>query len=104
MSQWSPTVSNKGCDGVEMGEIRAAIWVRVSSAPQYTENQLPDLYALAQRRRMKVVEVYELHESAWYGAHKKVLSQVYQDARRHTVGLGVGPPQSGGHICDPGNC
>jgi hypothetical protein len=30
-----------------MGEIRAAIWVRVSSAPQFTENQLPDLYALA---------------------------------------------------------
>ena len=64
-----------------MGEIRAAIWVRVSSAPQHTENQLPDLYALAQRRGMKVVEVYELHESAWRGAHKKVLSQVYQDAR-----------------------
>ena len=64
-----------------MSEIRAAIWVRVSSGLQYTENQLPDLYALAERRGMNVVEIYELHESAWRGAHQKVLSQVYQDAR-----------------------
>ena len=63
-----------------MSEIRAAVWVRVSSGHQFTENQLPDLNALAERRGMRVVKVYELHESAWRGAHHKVLSQMYQDA------------------------
>ena len=62
--------------------IRAAVWLRVSDAGQHAENQLPDLEAWAQRRGLEVVQVYQLQESAWRGGHQKVLTQVYQDARR----------------------
>ena len=61
---------------------RAAIWLRVSDPGQHTENQLPDLQAWASRRALDVVQVYELQESAWRGAHQKVLTQVYEEARR----------------------
>ncbi len=61
---------------------RAAIWLRVSDLGQHTENQRPDLQAWADRRGLEVAQIYELQESAWRGGHRKVLTQVYQDARR----------------------
>jgi len=61
---------------------RAAIWLRVSDPGQHTENQLPDLQAWAERRDLEVVQVYQLQESAWRGAHQTALTQVYEDARR----------------------
>ncbi len=61
---------------------RAAIWLRVSDSGQHAENQLPDLEAWAQRRELEIVQVYQLQESAWRGAHQKVLTEVYEDARR----------------------
>ncbi len=61
---------------------KAGLLLRVSDSGQHAENQLPDLQAWASRRRLEVVQVYELHESAWRGAHEKMLSQVYRDARQ----------------------
>jgi len=61
--------------------IKAAIWVRVSTTAQETDNQLLQLQALAQQRGLEVVRVYRVEESAWKGAHLKDLSQVYADAR-----------------------
>ncbi len=61
---------------------KAGILLRVSDSGQHTENQLPDLQAWASRRGLEVVQVYELQESAWRGAHEKMLSQVYRDARQ----------------------
>ena len=60
---------------------KCAILLRVSDPNQHTENQLPQLEALAERRGPEVVKVYELQESAWQGAHQKLLTQVYQDAK-----------------------
>ena len=60
---------------------KAAILCRVSDAGQYTDNQLADLTAWAERRGFDVVATYEFQESAWKGAHQKQLSEVYRDAR-----------------------
>lgn len=59
-----------------------ALWIRVSTHEQHAENQLPDLQAWAARRGWEVVKVYEAQESAWQGAHLKLLSQVTRDARK----------------------
>jgi putative DNA-invertase from lambdoid prophage Rac len=62
--------------------MRAGLWLRVSdSANQHTDNQLPDLQSLARRRGLEVFTVYTVGESAWKGAHQKMLTQMYQDAR-----------------------
>jgi len=61
---------------------KAGLLLRVSDSGQHTENQLPDLQAWASRRGLEIVQVYELQESAWRGAHEKMLSQVYRDARQ----------------------
>ena len=62
--------------------VKAGVWLRVSDPSQHADNQLPDLQAWASRRDMEVVQVYELQESAWRGAHQKMLGQVYRDARQ----------------------
>ena len=61
---------------------KAGVWLRVSDPGQHADNQLPDIQAWASRRGLEVVQVYELQESAWRGAHQKMLSQVYRDARQ----------------------
>ncbi len=61
---------------------KAGVWLRVSDSGQHTENQLPDLQAWASRRGLEIVQVYELQESAWRGAHQKTLSKVYRDTRQ----------------------
>ncbi len=60
---------------------KAAILVRVSGPGQHAENQLPDLEAWAVILGLEVVYVYEVRESAWKGAHRKALTEVYKDAR-----------------------
>jgi putative DNA-invertase from lambdoid prophage Rac len=61
---------------------KAGLWLRVSDPnTQHTDNQLPDLQSLALRRGLEVVKVYALQESAWRGAHQKLLTEVYNDAR-----------------------
>jgi len=59
--------------------VEVALWNRVSDPGQHTENQLAVLQDWARRREMEIVQVYELQESAWQGAHQKMLSQVYLD-------------------------
>lgn len=61
--------------------MKVAIWLRVSTGEQTTQNQFPDLQAWAARRGWEVVKTYQVQESAWRGAHQKALSEVYQDAR-----------------------
>ena len=62
--------------------VKAALWIRVSDPGQHADNQLPDLRALAHRRSLGIVQIYQLKESAWQGGHLKMLSQVYRDARQ----------------------
>ena len=49
---------------------------------QDTLNQVAQLREWAGRRGLEVVQVYEVEESAWKGAHQKALSRVLDDARR----------------------
>ena len=60
---------------------KAAILVRVSGPGQHAENQLPGLEEWAVSLGLEVVTVYEVRQSAWKGAHRKALTEVYKDAR-----------------------
>jgi len=62
--------------------VRAAIWARVSTDRQETENQVLQLQEWARGRGLEVVQVYQVEESAWQGRHLKAFSQVYEDARK----------------------
>ena len=72
---------NHGDEAMRQPEARVAILLRVSSGEQHAANQLPELEAWAARRGWTVVKVYTISESAWKGAHLKMLSEVYQDSR-----------------------
>ncbi|MBI2166248.1 MAG: recombinase family protein [Chloroflexi bacterium] len=60
---------------------KAALWLRISSGAQDTENQRLALEAFAARRGWEIAQVCQVQESAWKGAQQKALSQLYQDAR-----------------------
>ena len=61
--------------------MNAAIWARVSTGEQETANQLDVLRRWAQHRELEVVREFELHESAFNGAHHAELDNVLQGAR-----------------------
>jgi DNA invertase Pin-like site-specific DNA recombinase len=60
---------------------KAAIWARVSTADQETENQLGQLREWARNRGFAVVTEYVLEESAYTGKHRKDLRAALDDAR-----------------------
>ena len=60
---------------------KCAIWARVSTHDQETENQLRELREWAQRRGFKVVKIYQTEASASKGHHKPLLDEALQDAR-----------------------
>lgn len=48
--------------------MKAAIWARVSTDDQHTENQLDQLRAWAERRGLEVVQEFVTEDSAWQGS------------------------------------
>lgn len=50
---------------------KAALWIRVSTTHQVTDNQVPDLERFAAHHGYEVVERYELTESAWNGGSQE---------------------------------
>lgn len=70
-----------------MSDVMTAIWARVSTAEQETENQVAQLQEWAARRGLEVVQIYRIAESGWKGAQQKHLSQVYDDARQGKFGI-----------------
>ncbi|MGH7643196.1 MAG: recombinase family protein [Candidatus Dormibacteria bacterium] len=62
----------------------AALWLRVSTAEQATENQEPELRALAALRGWTVGPVYRLEESAFQAgaAYRAAIAAVRRDAGR----------------------
>jgi putative DNA-invertase from lambdoid prophage Rac len=64
-----------------MPDMKAAIWARVSTDRQETENQVRQLRELADRRGLEVVEVYYVEASAWKGRHRSDRERALQDAR-----------------------
>ena len=63
-----------------LGMTKAAIWARVSTGDQQTENQLFALRQWAQSRGFEVVKEYAVEESAFNGKHRVQLEQARQDA------------------------
>jgi DNA invertase Pin-like site-specific DNA recombinase len=64
---------------------RAALWIRVSTAHQDTDNQVPDLEQFCRHHALEIVQRYELNDSAWNGGHdgseyKRTLKQALDDA------------------------
>jgi DNA invertase Pin-like site-specific DNA recombinase len=69
MGQKSATTS-LGKRGITPGRAeamaeRAAIWLRVSTASQDSDNQRPALEAMAAQRGLEITEVYQVSDSAW---------------------------------------
>ena len=61
--------------------MKAAVYLRVSSNEQSTDNQLPALEAYANSRSYEIVRVYEEEESAWKSGHQRELANLIADAR-----------------------
>jgi len=65
--------------------IKAAVWIRVSTTHQVTDNQVPDLERFAEHHGYEIVESYSLCESAWNGGkdggeYKASLQRALDDA------------------------
>lgn len=63
------------------GKVKVALWVRVSTTEQDTDNQRLQLQALARHRGWEVVKAYQVEASAWKGGHEAALAEAYRDAR-----------------------
>lgn len=61
-------------------QLRAAIYLRVSTSEQDTANQLPALEGLARRRGYEVVAVYSENETAWRAGHQVELARLIEDS------------------------
>ena len=62
--------------------MKAAVYLRVSSNEQNTDNQLSALETYANSRSYEIVRVYEEEESAWKSGHQKELAKLIEDARQ----------------------
>jgi putative DNA-invertase from lambdoid prophage Rac len=60
--------------------MNVAIWMRVSSESQETENQAIALREWAARRGLEVTREYRVEASAWHGAQHPALREAMNDA------------------------
>ncbi len=60
---------------------KVIIYLRVSTAEQTVENQLPALEKWIGDRGYELVEVYQENESAWKSGHQRELSRLLDDLR-----------------------
>lgn len=61
--------------------MKCALYLRVSTQEQTTDNQRPQLEAYAKSREWEVVETYSENESAWKSGHQKELQRLQADIR-----------------------
>ena len=64
---------------------KAVIYARVSNEEQSTDNQIPALLELAQRRGWEVIAVYQEEASAWKAGHQKEFAKMLKSASTHEV-------------------
>lgn len=62
--------------------MKVALYARVSTSKQDTENQIPALREHAQRRGWQIVAEYQEAESAWRGGHQYELGKAIRAARQ----------------------
>ena len=65
--------------------MKAVMYLRVSTKKQDQDNQMPALKALAARRGLDVVEIYQEQESAWRAGHQRELARLIADLPRRKV-------------------
>ena len=67
--------------------MKAALYLRVSSKEQHTENQLQPLEQFCKQRGFEIVNVYAENESAWQAGHQHEWARLMHDAgsRRFNV-------------------
>lgn len=61
---------------------RVAIYARVSTTKQSTENQVPVLTQWCQQRGWEIVATYQEEESAWHSGHQPELAKLTEAARQ----------------------
>ena len=59
--------------------MKAALYLRVSTQEQSTDNQLPALEAYAASRGYEITEVYREDTSAWKAGHQRELARLLAD-------------------------
>jgi putative DNA-invertase from lambdoid prophage Rac len=62
--------------------MKAAIYARVSTHEQDSDNQVLVLEGWAKQRGFEITKNYAENESAWHGGHQKELQHLMDDARR----------------------
>ena len=62
--------------------MKTALYLRVSTTDQTTDNQLPALETYAKNRSYEIVRIYEEEESAWKSGHQRELTNLIADARQ----------------------
>lgn len=63
--------------------LKTALYLRVSTEEQTTDNQLPALEKMARDRGLEVTRVYQEEASAWKAGHQRELSRLLKDASYH---------------------
>jgi len=61
---------------------KVAIYARVSTGEQTTDNQVPVLEDAVTRRGWEVYKIYEEEASAWRAGHQKELKELLKDVNR----------------------
>lgn len=64
---------------------KVAIYLRVSTGEQTTDNQLSVLQKWVADRGYELVEVYSENESAWKSGHQRELARLFTDLHRRKV-------------------
>ena len=65
----------------EIRQMKVAIYARVSTEDQTTENQVRELEQWAERRGWQVITIYRENETAWKAGHQKEWAILKTDAR-----------------------
>jgi len=66
---------------------KVIIYLRVSTAEQTVENQLPVLQKWVTDRGYELVEVYSENESAWHSGHQRELARLFSDLHKRKVDI-----------------
>jgi len=83
---------------------KVIIYLRVSSAEQTVENQLPALEKWIDALGHKLAEVYAEAESAWRSGHQRELAKLFADLARRKADICLvwALDQLSREICKPG--
>src|SRR5208283_122011 len=63
--------------------MKVAIYARVSTDEQTTENQIPQLEKFANDRGWQIIKIYTENETAWKAGHQRELSNAIVAASNH---------------------